>query len=123
MCLASGNRFQIYTAKQNIVVYKVLTQVKGRRLMPPFRCHFKYKLRTEVKEKMAQCEFDSKNHLWVTKEGLYSFALKKDAKRLTTIHSSFYIYKCIIPKGSHFMTDGKEFVSDRLIVKRKCIIQ
>lgn len=135
MCLTSKEKLPIQTATSDMVVYKVLYKSKDNKLYGVFYgCDMSYKMNTKRHEFLCEMypvvNFLSENletDHYASSSGLYSYTTKESARSfiadcfLKPIR--YKIYKCIIPKGSRYITDGNVVISDCIIIKRKCIIQ
>lgn len=144
MCLITKNKLEIQTAKEDFVVYKVMYHNIENLILSPYQ-FTEYEIGVEVITELDEMQMCQRNGLFFpittildsvlpsqrwyrSKQGLYSFSKKKHARKLKTELNMdlgkprHKIYKCIVPKGSHYITDGTQFISDRLILKRKCII-
>ena len=148
MCLYSAKKFEITTAEKDIPVYKVLYRPDRKTLYPPLyndgRPYRKGEVLHTVLDEMERCEpkepisdiadegigtpgvyvFDEE---YKTRMGFYSETTKKAAREFKDKccypHNKCKIYRCIIPKGSRYITGGGTYVSDALKVVRRCIIQ
>lgn len=144
MCLITKNKLEIQTAKEDFVVYKVMYHNIENLILSPYQ-FTEYEIGVEVITKLEEMQMCQRNGLFFpittildsvlpsqrwyrSRQGLYSFRKKRHARILKTELNTdlgkprHKIYKCIVPKGSHYITDGTQFISDRLILKRKCII-
>ena len=145
MCLITNNKLEIQTTKKDLVVYKVMCHNIENLILSPYQ-FTEYEIGVEVITELDEMQMCQRNglffpittildsvpqsqRLYRSEQGLYSFRKKKHARILKTElnlnvgGAKHKIYKCIVPKGSHYITDGTQFISDRLILKRKCIIQ
>ena len=135
MCLTSKEKLPIQTATSDMVVYKILYKSKDNKLRGPFfGFDISYKMNTKCHEFLSEMypvvKFLSENletDHYSSSSGLYSYTTKESARSLIVNNflkpSPYKIYKCIIPKGSSYITDGDVVVSDCIIIKRKCIFQ
>ena len=126
MCIRSTRILEKEVAKRDIKVYKVLYRYKTdeNTLFPPYYSSITYKVGVEAESLLDSCiPTGWWSSTFETGQGLYSYKKKSGAKYLKTIYRQAKIYKCIIPKGSTFITDGEQYVSDKLIVNKKCFFQ
>lgn len=138
MCLYSEKKIETTTAETDIPVYKVLYRANRKTLYPPLyndgRPYVKGKVSHTVLDEMEGCvpeEIGTDGvyvfHEYRTSMGFYSTATMKAAREFKGNccypHNKCKIYRCTIPKGSKYITDGETYVSDTLKVVRRCIIQ
>lgn len=135
MCLYSKKKIETTTAETDIPVYKVLYRPYRKTLYPPLynngRPYVKGKVSCNVLDEMEGCvpeEIDT-DGVYVfdeyrTSSGFYSIANRNGAKefrnRFCSSKKKFKIYKCTIPKGSQYITDGETYVSDKIRIDKLC---
>ena len=136
MCLYSEKKkIETTTAETDIPVYKVLYRADRKTLYPPLyndgRPYVKGKVSHNVLDEMEGCvpEEIGTDGVYVfdeykTSRGFYSIANRNGAKefrnRFCSPKNKFKIYKCTIPKGSKYITDGETYVSDKIRIDRRC---
>ena len=148
MCLYSAKKIEITTAETDIQVYKVLYRPDRKALYPPLyndgRPYRKGEVLHTVLDEMERCEpkepisdivdegigtpgvyvFDEE---YKTRRSFYSETTRKAAiefkDKCCYPNNKCKIYRCIILKGSMYITGGGTYVSDALKVVRQCIIQ
>ena len=141
-------KIETMTAEKDIPVYKVLYRPDRKILYPPLyndgRPYRKGEVLHTVLDEMERCEpkepisdiadegigtpgvyvFDEE---YKTRRGFYSETTMKTAREFKDKccypNNKCKIYRCIIPKGSRYITGGGTYVSDALKVVRRCIIQ
>jgi hypothetical protein len=138
MCLYSEKKIETTTAETDIPVYKVLYRPDRKALYPPLyndgRPYVKGKVLHTILDEMEGCvpeEIGTDDvyvfHEYRTSMGFYSAATMKGAKEFRNTFcypkNKCKIYRCTIPKGANYITDGETYVSDALKVVRRCIIQ
>lgn len=137
MCLYSAKKFEITIAETDIPVYKVLYQPDRKTLYPPIyndgRPYRKGEVLHTILDEMVVGvpeEFGTDDvyvfNEYRTSRGFYSTASRKVAQEFSKFcypKNKCKIYRCTIPKGSKYITDGETYVSDALKVVRRCIIQ
>lgn len=138
MCLYSEKKIEITTAEKDIPVYKVLYRPDWNTLLPPLYCdgkpYMKGKVSHTVLDEMVGCVPEEIGmddvyvfHEYRTSRGFYSTVSRKLTKEFRNkfCHpkNKCKIYRCTIPKGSKYITDGETYVSDTLKVGGRCIIQ
>ena len=119
MCWESKTKPELQTAKEDIVVYKVAL-LKETGIESLFQ-RFHYKLGCVYK--MPELILLSQD-CYRVKEGFHSYNTYKDAFQLCLscgftwiLGATYYVLKCIIPKGSKYYKNAKEIVSDTIIIK------
>jgi len=148
MCLYSEKKIEITTAETDIQVYKVLYRPDRKTLYPPLyndgRPYKKGEVLHTVLDEM-ECFFPQNpisdiadegsytpgvyvfDDEYRTRRGFYSETTRKAAREFKDKccypHNKCKIYRCTIPKGANYITDGETYVSDTLKVVRRCIIQ
>lgn len=138
MCLITNKRLDIRTAERGFTTYKTLFQDTDGGLWSPYRFRdFKYNKGTEATSPLSEMtEAPSHTGTWIDKyrpwyesgRGLYSYTDRKSARTLKreleaeNEGRSYVVCRCTVPKGAKYITDRDIVVSDRLILKRKCIL-
>ena len=127
MCWVSKIKPIKQYAYNDIIVYKVLIEDEGI-LQSPYFQSFVWELNTIYESDLNYPElcitpfrFNYKIH-----EGFHScdqgYTLSKYYLVIMNTNPSAEIYECIIPKGSCYYKNSRgEYVSDKLIIKKKII--
>ena len=138
MCFYSEKKIEITIEETDIQVYKVLYRPDRKTLYPPLyndgRPYMKGEVLHTVLDEMEGCvpEKIGTDGEYVFNEyrsssGFYSTATRKWAKEFRNKFcypkNKCKIYRCTIPKGARYITDGETYVSDTLKVDWRCIIQ
>lgn len=138
MCLYSEKKIEITIAETDIPVYKVLYRPDWNTLYPPLyndgKPYRKGKVSHTVLDEIEGCVLEEIGtdgeyvfDEYRTSNGFYSTATKNGAKEFRNKFcypkNKCKIYRCAIPKGSRYITDGETYVSDTLKIGSRCIIQ
>ena len=115
-------------ADEDIIVYKVLVQRDDECIYRSPYQNFQYRPLEDLigytyRSELSECTNWTKGCVGTVK-GLYSYAKYE----LTTLlqysvrvigKQKPVVFRCVIPKGSRYYTDGKEYCSDMLTIIKK----
>lgn len=130
MCWITHKTPQTITAGENVIVYKVLLPVQGRKQLciSPVMLDTLYTLHTQTKRITITYRLSETfgTHRYTITKGYHSDAtLDMSLKRLYFMaEKDLAIYKCMIPKGTiYYINEYNEIVSEYIIIKEKINIE
>lgn len=124
MCIVlPKTKCDIKVADKDIIVYKVLVKRNDEYIYRSPYKNFQYGTLEDIIGYTYRSELSECIELTVgqvgTRNGLYSYAtyeLTRDLRKSVRIsgEQKSIVFRCVIPKGSRYYTNGKEYCSDQL---------